>query len=408
MEYIPRDIEGEFLAYASEFPIVLLTGMRQCGKSTMLNRLADADRSVVTLDDLQERQLAQSDPQLFLQLHEPPLVIDEVQYAPELFPYLKIFADEHPEAVGAVWLTGLQPFPLMRLAGESLAGRVGILHMYPLSQHELYGHGPLEKFDLTIPALKERLAERKSALLPEIYRRAFQGWMPAVANGRSGNPGRYYSSYMQTYVERDVRDLDKGADVVQFAKFMAAVAAQVGQLLNLESLTRDVDIPRAKAQEWLGILQQSDIVFLLHPYSNNALKRAIKTPKVYFTDTGLAAWLGRWSSPQTLEAGALSGQIFENYVVAELVKSVGNSGDNALLWFYRDRDAREIDVVMERDGKLYPIEIKRSANPQKRDVKAFDLLERSLLTVGEGALVCMKEQLGALDSTCLVVPAWGI
>ena len=408
MNYITRDIENEFLAYASEFPIVLLTGMRQCGKSTMLSHLARDGRATVSLDDLQERALAQSDPQLFLQLHEPPLIIDEVQYAPQLFPYLKIYADNHPDVCGAFWLTGSQPFPLMKLAGESLAGRGGILHMLPLSQHELYGSGPLGRLEIAIPSLRERLADQAPATLPQIYERIFRGWMPAVANGRTPNVDHFYRSYMQTYIERDVRDLDGSANVLEFSRFMAAVAAQTGQLLNVESLARDVGIPRAKAQEWLGILQQSDIVFLLLPYSNNAMKRAVKTPKLYFNDTGLAAWLGRWSSPETLEAGAFSGQILENYVVSEIVKTLANSGDVAKLWFYRDRDAKEIDAVLERDGILHPIEIKRSANPQRKDIGAFSVLAKSSLGLGMGMLVCLSEHLGALDENCLIVPAWGL
>lgn len=408
MEYIKRDLESEFLACSAQFPIVLLTGMRQCGKSTMLEHLAEEGRATVTLDDLQERELAQSDPQLFLQLHEPPLIIDEVQYAPQLFSYLKIYADAHPDARGHYWLTGSQSFSLMKLAGESLAGRVGILHMLPLSQHELYGTGPLLKLDISAPALRKRLAEQKPAELPQVYERIFQGWMPAVANGRTPNVERFYSSYMQTYIERDVRDLDGAASVLEFSRFMAAVAAQVGQLLNLESLARDVGVSRAKAQQWLGILRQSDIVFLLQPYENNAMKRAVKTPKLYFNDTGLAAWLGRWSSPETLAVGALAGQIFENYVVGELVKTLSNSGDVGKLWFYRDRDAKEIDAVIERDGALHPIEIKRSANPQRKDVAAFSVLNRSPLRLGEGMLVCLNQQLSALDKDCLIMPAWGL
>lgn len=408
MEYIKRDIEGEFLSYSDEFPIVLLTGMRQCGKSTMLSHLANGARRVVTLDDLQERALAQSDPGMFLQLHEPPLIIDEIQYAPQLFPYLKMHADSHPDACGSFWLTGSQPFPLMKLAGESLAGRVGILHMLPLSQHELYGKGPLRELDISIPSLRSRLSEQEPATLPQVYERIFQGWMPAVANGRTPNVDRFYRSYVQTYIERDVRDLDGAASAVDFSRFMAAAAAQIGQLLNIESMARDVGIPRAKAQEWLGILQKSDVVFLLQPYANNAMKRAVKTPKLYFNDTGLASWLGRWSSSETLAVGALSGQVFENYVVAEIAKTLANSGDVGQLWFYRDRDAKEIDAVIERDGTLYPIEIKRSANPQRKDVSTFSTLSRSTLALGIGMLVCMTGSLGALDDGCLTFPAWGI
>lgn len=258
------------------------------------------------------------------------------------------------------------------------------------------------------PALRERLAEQEPATLPQVYKRIFQGWMPAVANGRTPNVDHFYRSYMQTYIERDVRDLDGTANALEFSRFMAAVAARVGQLLNIESLARDVGIPRAKAQEWLGILQQSDVVFLLQPYSNNALKRAVKTPKLYFNDTGLAAWLGRWSSPETLAVGALAGQIFENYVVSELAKTLANSGDAAQLWFYRDRDAKEIDVVIERDGMLHPIEIKRSANPQRKDIGAFSTLAKSTLALGTGMIVCLTERLGAIETRCLTVPAWGV
>lgn len=408
MRYIKRDIEREFEAYCHEFPIVLVTGMRQCGKSTMLAHVAAAARKSVTLDDLQNRALAQDDPELFLQVHQPPLIIDEVQYAPQLFPYLKIYADSHPDETGAFWLTGSQPFPLMKLAGESLAGRVGILHMLPLSQHELYGSGELLHLGFSIDDLRKRVAEQTPALVPEVYERIFQGWMPAVANGRSSNVDHYYRSYMQTYIERDVREMDAGADILAFSRFMGAVAAQIGQLLNIESLGRDVGIPRAKAQAWLGILEQSDIVYLVQPYSNNVLSRAVKTPKLYFTDTGLAAWLGRWSSAATLEAGALSGQIFENYVMSELRKTLTNTGDRARLWFYRDRDGREIDAVIERDGALHPIEVKKSANPQRKDVQAFSVLAQGTLKRGTGMLVCMVQDVGALDASCLTMPAWGL
>ncbi len=404
--YITRDIESEFLAFCDEFPLVLVTGMRQCGKSTMLRHLMGEKRGVVTLDDFQNRDLAQRDPELFLQLNPPPVLIDEVQYAPELFPYLKIYADEHPDDLGAVWLTGSQPFSLMKLAGESLAGRAGVLRLLPLSQHEMYGTGAVEPFRLDLASLRQRQESYEPAELPEVFRRIFRGFMPAVASGKVKSVDHFYRSFQQTCIERDVREMDGAADAVKFARFMAAAAAQVGQLLNIESLARDVGVSRAKAEEWLGILQRSDIVFLLQPYSNNAVKRAIKTPKLYFTDTGLAAWLGRWSSPESLEMGALNGAIFENYVVAELVKTLNNSDDRAVLRFYRDRDAKEIDLVIERDGMLYPIEIKKAANPTLGAAKAFSVLDKSTLGRGAGAVVCMKQAVGALDGGCFIVPAW--
>lgn len=408
MNYIKRDIEDEFLKCSNDFPIVLLTGMRQCGKSTMLNHLSKGDREVVTLDDFQERALAKDDPQMFLQLHRPPLIINDVQYAPELFTYLKIHVDSHPDDKGQFWLTGSQPFSLMKLAGESLAGRAAILHMLPLSQHELYGKGEIAPLVFDVDGLKERIAKRAPALLPEVYERIFKGWMPSVAENKQTNPSRYYQSYLQTYIERDIRDMDSGAKLLDFSRFMSAVAAQISQLVNVDSLARDVGIPKKKAKEWLGLLERSDIIFFLQPYSNNVLSRAVKTPKLYFTDTGLAAWLGRWSSASTLENGALSGQIFENYVISELRKSLLNSGDNGVMWFYRDRDGKEIDCLVERDGMLHPIEVKRSANPNKKDIKAFKTLSNGGLQLGNGLLVCMDQKLGALDPECFIFPCWGI
>lgn len=408
MPYMRRDAEREFLALCGEYPVVLVTGMRQAGKTTMLERFLDGTRKSMTLDDLQERALAREDPELFLQSHEPPVMIDEVQYAPELFPYLKIWADRNRDAMGGVWLTGSQPFSLMKLAGESLSGRVGIAHLLPLSQHEMHGSGELEPIELNLDALRARAEAREPATLPQMNERIYRGTMPAVASGRHADPTRFYRNYQQTYIERDVRELDEAADMVEFSRFMTAAASQVGQTVNIESLARDVGIPRRKAQSWLAILERSDIVFLLQPYSNNALARAVKTPKLYFNDTGLAAWLGRWTSPESIGAGAMAGALFENHVVSEVRKALLNCGDSAALWYYRDRDAKEIDLVLERDGVLHPLEVKRSANPQASAMRAFPVLDRSTLKRGTGAVICMKQEVGVLPGGTLYLPAWAL
>lgn len=406
MDYLPREIEAEFRATCAEYPVVLVTGVRQAGKSTMLEHFLEEGRRRVTLDDLEERALAREDPEFFLQTHRPPVFIDEVQYAPELFPYLKIYADRNPDEMGAVWLTGSQPFALMELAGESLAGRVGILHLLPLSQGEAHGDAVPTPLTFGLDALEERARHREPATVEEMDERIWRGSMPAVVSGRHADPARFYRNYQQTYIERDVREVDGAASLVDFSRFMRAAAAQVGQLLNVESLARDVDIPRRKAQEWLGILERSDVIFLLQPYSNNALSRAVKTPKLYFTDTGLAAWLGRWTSPASMAAGAKGGDLFENYVVSEVRKSLNNAGQGAELWFYRDRDAKEIDLVIERDGMLTPVEVKRGASPRRSASSAFGLLDRSGLERGTGAVVCMKEHMGHASRDCLYVPVW--
>lgn len=408
MSYITRDAEPEFRALCHEYPVVLVTGVRQAGKSTMLEHLLEGGRGRVTLDDYDERALAREDPALFLQAHKPPVMIDEVQYAPELFSYLKIYADMHPKEYGCIWLTGSQPFKLMKLAGETLAGRVGIVHLLPLSQHEAYGSGELQPLEIGLDELRARSSDRAPAELHELYERIWRGAMPAVVSGRHPNPARFYRNYQQTFIERDVRELDRAADMVEFSRFMSAVAAQTAQLVNIESLARDVGIARRKAEEWLGILERSDVVFFLQPYSNNALSRAIKTPKLYFNDTGLAAWLGRWSSPEAAEMGAMGGALLENYVVSEMHKTLENSGDAGTLWFYRDRDAKEIDMVLERDGTLFPMEVKRSANPSAQIPRQFALLERAGLRVGTGLLLCMKQEVGLLANGSVYAPVWVI
>lgn len=406
MDYIARDIEGEFLALCKEYPVVLVTGARQAGKTTMLEHHLEPGRKTVTLDDLEQRALAREDPELFLQAHQPPVFIDEVQYAPELFPYLKIYADSHPGEYESIWVSGSQSFKLMKLAGESLAGRVGIIRLLPLSQHEAYGSGSLPAFDLSFEGLRKRMPFFTPAELPQLYKRIWTGSMPAVISGRHSDPSRFYRSYQQTYIERDVRELDSAADMVDFSRFMAAAASQVSQLLNIESLARDVGVARRKAEEWLGIMERSDIIFFLRPYSNNALSRSVKTPKLYFNDTGLAAWLGRWSSPETLEAGAMGGALFENYVVSEVQKSLNNTGDAGTLWFYRDRDSREVDLVLERDGTLFPLEIKRSANPSSSATRSFSALKSSGLRLATGTIVCMKQEIAPISSESIYAPAW--
>jgi predicted AAA+ superfamily ATPase len=324
-----------------------------------------------------------------------------------------MYADSHPGEYGAIWVTGSQPFKLMRLAGESLAGRAGILHLLPLSQSEAYASeevrdAPEAPLPFDLEAWRERTSRRQPAPIGELYRRMWRGTMPAVVSGRHADPSRFYRSYQQTYIERDVRELDRAADMVQFSRFMSVVASQVGQLLNVQSLARDLDMSRAKAQEWLGILERSDVIFLLQPYSNNSLSRTVSTPKLYFNDTGLAAWLGRWTSPESLEVGAMAGPLFENHVVSEFRKALNNTGDRAALWFYRDRDAREVDLVVERDATLHPVEIKRSANPRRTSTKAFPLLDKSGLARGTGLVVCMKEHAGVIDAQSLYVPAWAL
>ena len=392
MQYIKRDLERVVLQASEEYPAVIITGSRQIGKTTMLQKLMQGTtRNYVTLDDLTERALAQNDPEMFLQLHKPPILIDEVQYAPQLFTYIKIHADRN-QRPGDFWMTGSQSFKLMKLAGESLVGRACILHMCTMSQNELYGNGENLPFTLNQDALQMRIAARTPADTPAIYERIFRGSMPALTSGHVSNRNLFYSSYLQTYIERDIRELDGDIESVEFLRFITAVACRTGQMVNYADIGNDM----------------GGIIFYLHPYSNNLLKRTVCKPKLYFYDTGLVAYLTRWSSPETLEAGALNGAILENYTVSEILKTYYNSGEQPLLNYYRDNDAKEIDIVMESDGSLHPMEIKKTSNPGTELTRPYKLLDKGSVPRGKGAVLCMKDKLSAIDSENYVVPIWGI
>ena len=408
MAYIVRHMEQKVLDLSKSFSALLITGPRQAGKTTMLKELAAREgigRGYVSLDDLNARDMAKNDPKLFLQLHKPPVIIDEVQYAPELFTYIKIHVDEH-HMPGAFWLTGSQVYRLMRGVQESLAGRVALLHLSPLSQREITGM-PARPFMVDFDVL---LAESKTILpvsVPDMYERIWKGCMPGLLSGQSERD-IFYSSYISTYLERDVRELSGAIDALKFNRFVTAAAARCSQLVNFTALAEDADIDIQTAKSWLNILETLGIVFLLHPYSNNVLKRTIRTPKLYFYDTGLVCYLTRWSSAEVAESGAMSGALLENFTVSELMKSYQNAELSPYLYFYRDRDAKEIDVLLEGNGKLFPLEIKKTATPDKRIVRTFDVIEKSPLERGTGAVLCMAQEFSAFDRENLIVPVWMI
>ena len=407
MEYISRNLEAVVMQVTKEFPAVFVTGPRQVGKTTMLKKLMEGtDRKYVSLDDLNERSLAKNDPELFLQAHKPPVLIDEVQYAPELFPYIKIYADSHHEP-GAFWLTGSQVFQMMKGVQESLAGRVAVLSMTSLAQAELSG-ASMTPFEVDLEALTEREKLRIPADMQGIFERIYRGSMPAIVSGRNTNSQIFYSSYLSTYIERDVRLLSDAIDSLKFLRFMTAAAARCSRMLNVAEIAQDADINQKQAKDWLQILETLGIIFYLHPYSNNLLKRLVKTPKLYFYDTGLVCHLTRWSSPEVLENGAMNGAVLENYVVSEIAKTWLNSGKEPYMYYYRDKDAKEIDIVLEHDGILNPIEIKKTSNPGTELTRVFSLLDKASVPRGKGAVVCMKPKVGVIDRENYIVPVWTI
>ena len=404
--YITRHMEKPVMELNEQYPVLLLTGPRQVGKTTMLEHLIEVEgkgRKKVSLDDLTLRELAKTDPKMFFQLYQPPLLIDEVQYAPELFPYIKIMVDERHQP-GDFWLTGSQLFKMMEGVQESLAGRVALLHLSPLSQSEIMKRPPEPPFSLELPLLSERQNGRQMLNTPEVFQRIHQGGMPALVTGTYSNASIFYSSYIDTYMERDVRRLSNDIDSLKFLRFLRSVAARTSQQVNYKGIADDAEIDQTTAKNWLHVLEALGIIFLLEPYSNNVLKRTVSTPKLYFYDSGIVCYLTRWSIPETAMEGAMSGALLENYTVAEIIKTYQNAGQEPFLYYYRDKDAREIDLILERDGKLFPIEIKKMASPPKKLTKVFDLIDKSPLQRGTGAILCMADQLGAFDQNNLIVP----
>ena len=404
MLYIKRDMEETFLRISEQFKVVLVTGPRQVGKTTMIKKLMEnSDRKYITLDDLMLRNLAKNDPEMFIKTYSPPVFIDEVQYAPELLSYIKIQADERQQK-GDYWLSGSQIFRLMRGVSESLAGRVGLLDLFPLSQNEIYNHKQCIPLETDFDHLKERASHIPAATPIDIFTRIYNGGMPEIIASENDSRERFYESYVRTYLERDVRDISGDINVLKFYRFMVAVAARMAQLLNIKSIADDAEIDQVTAKNWLNIMETLGLIFYLHPYSNNLLKRTIKSPKLYFYDSGLAAHLTRWSSVHTLMNGAQSGAFLENFVISEIMKGWHNCGLRPALHYYRNKDNKEIDVLWETDGTVYPLEIKKTSTPDLRLAKVFKTLEKSGKIIGSGGIVCMYDDFIPLDKNCFIIP----
>ncbi|MCE2431689.1 MAG: ATP-binding protein, partial [Candidatus Latescibacteria bacterium] len=356
----------------------------------------------VTLDDPLVQSLAKEDPALFMQRYPPPVLIDEIQYAPELLPHIKIAVDRD-RSPGQFWLTGSQQFHLMKGVSESLAGRVGIVQLYGLSRRERIGSDASPFLPIS-DTIQNRLQTGGTLGLKELYRLIWRGDFPAIALDDQMDWNLFYSSYLQTYLQRDIRDLARVGDELSFLRFLRAAAARTAQMLNFSDLARNADVAPNTAKTWLSILQASGIIYLLEPYYTNLTKRIVRSPKLYFLDTGLCAYLTEWSSPETLEAGAMSGPILESWIVSELLKSYRHNGHMPPFYYYRDRDGKEIDLLILRDGTIYPLEIKKTASPNKNHVRHFRVLKKLNMPIGPGGVICLSEQLLPLTETAMSIP----
>ncbi|HPR35277.1 MAG TPA: ATP-binding protein [Anaerolineaceae bacterium] len=399
--YIKRQIEQTILQSSATFPVLLLTGPRQTGKSTLLQHLAEPGRKYVSLDNPAMRESAISAPDLFFQRYTPPLILDEIQYAPQLLPYIKMIVDEQ-QVNGLFWLTGSQVFEMMRDVRESLAGRVSLLRLYGFSQAEKEG-----RIVSPFPPEKEELIKLSSVVkaksVDQVFQSIWQGSMPRVVTQPKIDVENYYASYVQTYLERDVRLITNIADEGQFVRFIRLVAARSAQELNLAALSRELGVDAKTCRRWLDVLETSGLVIELPAYSGNLSDRLIKRPKIYFMDTGLACYLTGWQSAEAMVRGSYSGAIFETWVVSEIMKSWWFNGLHPVIHYYRDRMQKEIDLLISRNQQLLPFEIKKSAKPSHA-FRNFPAVEKLGTNVGFGGVLSLSQELLPIDQNHWQIP----
>ena len=416
-DYIKRTMEKTVEKMKKSFPVIMITGPRQVGKTTLLSIMADKNKNekinFISLDDLNARALAIEDPELFLRTYEMPLIIDEFQYAPNLLSYIKIIVDKkrlenlkdnNVKCNGLFYLTGSQAFETMENVTESLAGRIAILDMNGLTNREIENM----EDEVFLPDLEVLKNKRKTEILStiQVFDKIIKGSYPEIYKNENLDRNEYFETYIRTYIERDIRQLINVQDEIKFLKFISNVAVRTGQELNLSDICNGVGITSVTAEKWLSILKNTGIIYLLQPYSNNNVARIVKKPKVYFMDTGLACYLAGYMDSITLEKSAYNGAIFETYVISEIIKSYINNGFDAkkYLYYYRDNNGKEIDLLIIKNNIVYPIEIKKSANPGKEAIKNFSVVNKFGLEVGNGGVICMKSEIFPIDKENNYIP----
>ena len=414
--YIHRTIENKLEEMYDNFPSILITGSRQSGKSTVLQYISTTKSQTineVSLDDLNERTLAIDDPETFLRTHGVPLIIDEFQYAPNLLSYIKLAIDEarknemfgDGKKVGTLYyLTASQVFETMENITESLAGRVGIIHLYPLSTREI-SNSIEEIFIPNIDIIRKK-EPLKYEYMGNIFERIFRGSYPELYKNKDINLEAFYSSYLRTYIERDIRKIVNIQDEPKFMKFISSLAARTGQEFNASDIAKDIGVDSETVTKWTGILSNTYIIFLLQPHMNNNVGRIIKRPKIYFMDTGLACYLTGYVSSETLQRSNYSGQIFETYIISEIVKSYTNNQRDPKkhLYYYRDNNGKEIDLLILYEDNIYPVEIKKNSNPDKDAIKNFNIVKKFEMNSPNGAVICLTKNIHPIDDKNYMIP----
>ncbi len=381
----------------NNFKIFLVTGPRQVGKTTLLLSLKPKNMEYVSLDDEVLRNQANKDPKLFLEEHPYPLLIDEAEYAPNLFTYLKMKVDE-VEEYGMYWLTGSQQFHLMKKASESLAGRVGIINLNSFTYSEIKQNTNKTLFDPT--DLKKAPPIEANELFEIIYK----GGMPELYKNKNLKRELYFQSYIDTYISRDVREITKIGNLEAFKKFIVSVASRTGEPLNYTALALDAGVTVPTSKAWLSILVSSGLVYLLEPYLSSELKRLTHIPKIIFMDTGLACFLAGWESAKELQLSSNAGHYLETFIVSEIIKSYNARGIKPNISYYRDKEKNEIDLILYKNNTLYPFEIKKTASPNKTMIKDFEKLNQSKKNIGTGGIICFYDKLLKLDEKNYIIP----
>lgn len=394
-----REIKARIKKINDTFRVLVVTGPRQVGKTTLLESMMPKGMTKVSLDDEALKREAKENPKIFLDTYKPPLFIDEVQYAPELLPYIKMKVDEE-DKTGMYWLSGSQAFSLMKGVSESLAGRAGIVEMNSFTYSEIQS-----AVKNKVPFDPEDLAPAKEVIdVNEAYERIFVGGMPELYRMKNLDRAEFFNSYINTFIERDVRRIKDISNLEDFRRFMKDLAIRNGKPLNYSDIASEIGVSSNTIKEWVSVLVSTRIIYLLQPFYSSKLDRLTHRPEIVFMDSGLACYLTDWESAFDLQTSEYAGAFLEAYVISELVKSYGNAGKKINFSYLRNKETEEIDLVIEKNQCLYPFEIKKTANPKKEMLKNFRFLERTDRKVGNGGLICLYDKKYEIDDGLYVLP----